>query len=192
MGERQAKGNVSVCKNFDEYMAGERSESIDAYTAEGLQTDASLGAFGELLRQVAEDSPTFTADCSSDEAPFSTTSLYSQLTPGFPRDSPTLADTEQLAQHAEREAARFQLTERERRERNKAAQAAYRQRKRVSHQTHRSEALERSLAISPPITVQAKVATDKQDLQQAADRVAVLEQQLSDLRSARTAPLLEV
>ncbi|KAK9833892.1 hypothetical protein WJX74_009155 [Apatococcus lobatus] len=73
---------------------------------------------------------------------------------------PLLADTKQQEQHAQQEAARFQLTF-ERRERNKVAQAAYRQRKRV------------------------KAASEKQDMQRAADRIASLEHQISDLRSGK-------
>lgn len=114
------------------HMARDPNEAPDPNFAEALQADASLGSFGELLRQVVEDSPALSGDASSDEAPgFSNTSRYSGSAHS-PQGFHGPADVEQLAQHAQQEAARFQLSERERRERNKAAQAAYRQRKRVS------------------------------------------------------------
>lgn len=129
---RFAKLGQGRCVDFlaSTHMSRDPSEAPAHNFAEALQADASLGSFGELLRQVV-DSPALSADASSDETPgFSNASHYSDSVQQTPQGLG--ADVEALAQHAQQEAARFQLTERERRERNKAAQAAYRQRKRVS------------------------------------------------------------
>ena len=93
-----------------------------------LKADASLGSFVDLLREVQLDD-TQPAGASSDEALCSNSSLYSD--PAGAAVQPVFG-TDQLARHAQQEAARFQLTESQRRVRNKAAQASFRQRKRVS------------------------------------------------------------
>ena len=188
---RFAKLDERRCVEFPApiHMAREPSEAPAHNFAEALQADASLGSFGELLRQVV-DSPALSADASSDETPgFSNASHYSDSVQQSPQGLG--GDVEALAQHAQQEAARFQLTEHKRRERNKAAQASYRQRKRVSLAVESNSPTEICIVITYHL-LQAKVASDKQELQRAADRVVKLEQQIAELRSDRAALALEV
>ncbi|KAK9844931.1 hypothetical protein WJX74_008784 [Apatococcus lobatus] len=104
----------------------------------------------------------------SDSASLSlTTSSLETAQPAMHRQDFVLSDTEQLAQHAQQEALLYQSTDAQRRERNRVAQAASRQRKRL------------------------KLAADTEALQQSADRIRVLEQQIVALKTGRAMPVAE-
>lgn len=166
-------------------MAGNRSESKDLGSTEALQADAFWGSFSELLGQVCEERPTRAAGPSSDEAPFSHSSLYPEPEQAGPQGLPVQADSEQLAQHAQHEAARLQLTI-ERRKRNNVAQAAYRRRKRVGSLCYSAAwTLVFTSCVLTSYQVQEKAASEKQELQRAATRIDNLEQQVKELRSGK-------
>lgn len=92
-----------------------------------LDQDAlpELDPFHELLQQIDLEQGIFSASDASSEDP-----LGSSPTTHFDPHS-EVSGSGYLARHAEQEARRFQLKEAQRRERNRAAQATFRQRKRV-------------------------------------------------------------
>ncbi len=95
--------------------------------------------------------------------------------------------TQHLARHAEEEARRFQLRETERREKNRAAQAAFRQRKRVSRPRSCHVFLSFKSTLHLRLHLQERDKQQRRHLQAAALRLLHLEREVQEQRAARAA-----
>lgn len=129
--DHNSSASASAGEHLLRMEGGHQSEHTARQSLDSPRRDVSLKTFEELFGHVdLEVRPSQLAGAPSEIPLFSTRTC--SLEPLQPTIQYPASDTEQLAQHAQQEALNLQLTDAQRRERNKLAQAASRQRKKVS------------------------------------------------------------